>query len=333
MATHRGDRSSAVPVAPFAFVGDGGCTAVLDRAEHLRDDGVALDALWNDARVLLLDADGRALAAADLAPSAPRGAELSRGPGGSGAATFLGLDADGAAWFALDAALVAFDAPGRIDLRSAAATWPAREAGVFAQARAMQAWRARHRFCGACGHALEPRRGGWLAHCGGCGSEHYPRTDPAVIAAVTDGARLLLGRQAAWAPRRWSVLAGFVEPGESLEQTVAREVLEETGVRVRACRYLASQPWPFPGALMLGFVAQAEPDEPRVTGELEEARWFTVDEIRAAQAREAVLDTAADDGGPLLSARISIARWLIEQWLGDADRDRGRAQDEAHRAG
>jgi NAD+ diphosphatase len=332
MAARRGDLSSAAPAAPFAFVGSGGCMSVLDRAEHLREDDAALDALWNDARVLLLDADGRALADADLAPNTPRGRELSRGPGDSGTATFLGLDADGDAWFALDAALVAFDAPARIDLRSAAATWPAHAAGVFAQARAMQAWRARHRFCGACGTALDLRRAGWLAHCGGCGIEHYPRTDPAVIAAVTDGARLLLGRQAAWAPRRWSVLAGFVEPGESLEQTVAREVLEETGVRVRDCRYLASQPWPFPGALMLGFVAQAEPDEPRVTGELEEARWFTVDEVRAAQAREAALDTADDDGGPLLSARISIARWLIEQWLAEADPASGRARTGAGRA-
>lgn len=319
MSTRRGDHASPAPPAPFAFVGDGGCAPVLDRAEHLRGDNDALDAHWNDARVLLLDADGRALAEADFAPCLPRGRELSRGPGGSGAATFLGLDADGAAWFSLESALAAFDAPARIDLRSAAASWPARAAGAFAQARAMQGWRARHRFCGACGTSLDLRRGGWLAHCGGCGIEHYPRTDPAVIAAVTDGTRLLLGRQAGWAPRRWSVLAGFVEPGESLEQTVAREVLEETGVRVRSVRYCASQPWPFPGALMLGFIARAEPDEPRVTGELEDARWFSVDELRDARAREAALDTPGDDGGPLLSARISIARWLIEQWLAGAD--------------
>ena len=113
------------------------------------------------------------------------------------------------------------------------------------------------------------------AHCSQCGAEHYPRTDPAVIVAVSDGTRLLLGRQANWPARRYSVIAGFVEPGESLEQTVAREVLEETGVRVRSCRYLASQPWPFPGSLMLGFVADAEPDDAAVDDELEDARWFT----------------------------------------------------------
>ena len=100
--------------------------------------------------------------------------------------------------------------------------------------------------------------------------------DPAVIVAVSDGERLLLGRQASWPARRYSVIAGFVEPGETLEQTVVREVFEETRVRVRSCRYLGAQPWPFPGALMLGFVADAEPDAPQVDGELEDARWFTV---------------------------------------------------------
>ncbi|MFC0679835.1 NAD(+) diphosphatase [Lysobacter korlensis] len=314
---------SVADVPPFALVGAGGCLSVLDRAEHLRDDRNALDALWPQSRVLLLDADGRALTDAEQAPLAPRGAQLDAGAGAASDAVFLGLDDTGQAWFSLGAELTAFEAPGRIDLRSAAASWPAHEAAVFAQARAMQHWRRRHRYCGGCASELEIKRAGWLGHCAGCGIEHYPRSDPAVIAAVTDGERLLLGRQAGWAPGRWSVLAGFVEPGESLEQTVAREVLEETGVRVRECCYLASQPWPFPGALMLGFVAQAEPDEPHVTGELELARWFTADEIREAQARELRIDEGraelSDRDGPLLSARISIARWLIEQWLVDHD--------------
>ena len=131
-----------------------------------------------------------------------------------------------------------------------------------------------------------------------------------MIVAVSDGERLLLGRQAAWPPRRYSVVAGFVEPGETLEQTVAREVLEETQVRVRHCRYLGSQPWPFPGALMLGFSAVAEPDPPQVDGELEDARWFTFEEIDAALVRD-----GNDDGaGLLLSPSISIARALIEHW-------------------
>ena len=146
---------------------------------------------------------------------------------------------------------------------------------------------------------------------------------PSYLKTVSDGERLLLGRQSTWPARRYSVIAGFVEPGESLEQTVAREVMEETGVHVRSCRYLASQPWPFPGALMLGFIAQADASELRVGDELEDARWFSVDDVRAAQARDTLphpgspmpAAAAADDGGPLLSAPISISRWLIEQWL------------------
>lgn len=304
--------------SPFAFIPTAPGelpAAALDRADRLRGDNSALDRLWADACVLLLDASGRALADADGQPAAPRGAELSRGTGGSGLATFLGLAADGRAWFSLDAELVAYAAPGTLDLRSAAALWPLQEAAVFAQARAMQHWHRRHRFCGACGAEMSVERGGWLRRCGGCGLEHYPRTDPAVIVAVSDGERLLLGRQRDWPPGRHSVIAGFVEPGESLEQAVAREVEEETGLRIRHCRYLASQPWPFPGTLMLGFVAEADPVEPQVGEELEAARWFTADEIREAARREAVGQT--EGAALLLSTPISISRWLIDQWLSD----------------
>ncbi|SDZ23288.1 NAD+ diphosphatase [Lysobacter sp. yr284] len=297
----------------FAFVeADAAWRAALDRADHLRTQPEALSELWPQARIVVLDASGNALADDDDALRAPLGRELSDGPGGPGAAIFLGLDDAGGAWFAIDAELVAFDAPRRVDLRAAAAHWPLLHASVFAQARALQFWRNRNRFCGVCGGAVAFERAGWLGRCGQCGSEHYPRTDPAVIVAVSDGERLLLGRQAAWPPRRFSVIAGFVEPGESLEQTVAREVLEETGVRVRDCRYLGSQPWPFPGALMLGFEARAEAGEPHSSEELEEVRWFTLEEIRAAIARG---ERGADDGeGYLLSPSISISRWLIEHW-------------------
>lgn len=299
--------------APFAFVGEDPCRAGIDRADHLRNDTATLAEHWRRGRVLLLDEQGNALAEADGTLFAPRGASLSEGPGGVGAATFLGLAEDGTAWFSLDAQLASASAPGSCDLRSAAARWPALHAEVFALARAMQAWRRRHRYCGACGNGLSLARAGWVARCETCASEHYPRTDPAIIVAVSDGPRLLLGRQANWPPRRWSVLAGFLEPGESLEQAVVREVREETGVRVRRCRYLASQPWPFPGALMVGFLAEAEPDEPAAGDELDEARWFTAEEVRAAWQRDE--PGGEDDGGPLLSARISIARWLIGQWL------------------
>ena len=297
------------PGAPFAFVGAQAPTAgVLDRADHLRGDADALTALWPQARVLLLDDAGHALAAADRGPCAPTGREISDGPGGVGAAIFLGLQDDGRAWFALDAALVAFEAPQRIDLRSAAAHWPALEAAVFAQARALQHWRTRQRHCGVCGSEVLFVRAGWLGRCSACGAEHYPRTDPAVIVAVSDGERLLLGRQRSWPAHRYSVIAGFVEPGESLEQTVAREVLEETGVRVHACRYLASQPWPFPGALMLGFTADAHPDVPQAGEELEDARWFT-----RAEAAEMVAGTHPE--GINVPVSGAVAYRLIQDWV------------------
>jgi NAD+ diphosphatase len=306
-----------MPASPFAFVEVDACRAALDRADHLRNDAEALTRLWPSARVVLLDDTGLAFADEHRRLLAPTGAQLSDGPGGPGAAVFLGVDEAGTGWFALDAALTAFDAPQRSDLRGAATYWPHFEASVFAQARAVQHWRQRHRHCGVCGGALTYSRGGWLGTCTQCSTEHYPRTDPAVIVAVSDGERLLLGRQSTWPERRYSTIAGFVEPGESLEHTVAREVLEETGVRVKSCRYLGSQPWPFPSSLMLGFVAHAYPDEVRISDELEDARWFTRDEVRAAQAREA--DPSRDDGtGLLVSPRLSIARWLIDGWVDSA---------------
>jgi NAD+ diphosphatase len=291
---------------PFAFI-DG----ALDRADHLRDDADALAALWPQARVLLLDDDGRAFADAAQQLFAATGAELGGVPA---SAVFLGLR-DGAAWFAANASSVDIDAPQRVDLRSAASLWPAFDATAFAQARAVLHWHARHRFCGACGGELEFVRAGWLGRCSRCGSEHYPRTDQAIITAVTDGQRLLLGRQAPWPARRWSVLAGFVEPGESLEQTVAREVLEESGVRVRGSRYLGSQPWPFPSSLMLGFLALAEADAPVASEELEDVRWFSADEVRSGLARDGTIPLRDDEPGILMSPSISISRWLAQQWL------------------
>lgn len=294
--------------APYAFV-----EAPLDRAENLRDDVDALARLWARGRALVIDGEGRARATPEGALLAPLARELADGPGD---ALFLGLRGE-EGWFAVREERLAGPAAGteaeaphaRIDLRSAAAQWPDFEATAFAQARAVLHWRARHRHCGACGGPLEFRRAGWLGWCGACALEHYPRSDPAVIVAVSDGERLLLGRSPGWAPRRYSVLAGFVEPGESLEQTVVREVFEESSVRVLRCRYLASQPWPFPSSLMLGFEAEAGPEEPHCpSDELEDARWFTRDEVGAALRGESGPD------GLLLSPSISISRWLIERW-------------------
>lgn len=293
---------------PFAFL-----DASLDRADALRSDAGALARLWPKAKLIAVDGEGRALAAGD---AGPRWLPADAFEGGLEHALLLGVRGEDA-WFAVDAERVA-DAPGaRTDLRSAAAAWPAFDASLFAQARAMRHWRERHRHCGVCGGELEYLRAGWLGHCTRCGSEHYPRTDPAVIVAISDGERLLLGRQAAWPEHRYSTLAGFVEPGESAEQTIVREVREESGVRVLRSRYLGSQPWPFPGSLMLGFVAEAAPDAPVAGDELEDARWFTRGEVELA------LRGASPPGGLLLSPSISISRWLVERWFAGATVDAG----------
>lgn len=282
--------------------------AGLDRAEHLREDDDALRAHWPRARLLVLDDEGNAhFHGQEDLPEFPRGATLAPVPGG---ASFLGLDDAADAWFATSLASVLSagiaDPPAqRLDLRSAALRWPALPASVFAQARALLHWQQRNRFCGSCGEPLALVRGGFSARCARCAIEHYPRTDPAIIVAVSDGERVLLGRQASWPAGRWSVLAGFMEPGESLEQTVVREVMEEAGVRVRDCQYLGSQPWPFPSALMLGFRASADPQPVAVGAELEDARWFSAPELRELVA----------SGEMKLSPRLSISRWLVDDWM------------------
>lgn len=281
----------------FAFV-----DAPLDRADALRDDPHALARLWHEGVVLAVDGEGRAPCSEDDGPAFARGADVADALPPS--AVFLGSDGRHG-WFAMPSAQPSANG---LDLRSAAAAWPARASTAFAQARAVLHWRDSHRHCAYCATPLSFSRGGWQGDCVGCGRSHYPRSDPAVIVAVSDGPRLLLGRQAAWPPLRYSTLAGFVEPGETLEQTVAREVLEESGVRVQRCRYLASQPWPFPGSLMLGFVAEALPDAPEAREELEDARWFSREQIGAA---------LADDSGACglrLSPPLSISRWLITRW-------------------
>src|SRR5580698_1540931 len=152
------------------------------------------------------------------------------------------------------------------------------EAGLLAYTRALTIWRSRQKFCGVCGYATVPERAGHVIRCTNptCGHEFFPRIDPAIIVLVTDGERALLGRQASWPPGRYSTIAGFVEPGESLEDAVAREVGEETGIEVDAIDYHSSQPWPFPSSLMLGFTAHARTTEIKLRDqELEDAQWFT----------------------------------------------------------
>jgi NAD+ diphosphatase len=190
------------------------------------------------------------------------------------------------------------------ELRPLAPLLEETEASLLAYARALSFWRARHRFCGVCGARNLPTRAGHVMHCSNadCATDVFPRIDPAIIVLVTDGERALLGRQANWPPGRYSTIAGFVEPGESLEDAVRREVAEETGVTAHTIAYHSSQPWPFPASLMLGFVARAEATTPELRdGELEDARWFTREQIRSGTVH--------------LPPRESISRRLIEHWL------------------
>jgi NAD+ diphosphatase len=190
------------------------------------------------------------------------------------------------------------------ELRPLSALLPADEAGLLAYARALSVWRTRTHHCGVCGAPTAPTRGGHCLTCtnSGCAEEFFPRLDPAIIVLVCDGERALLGRQASWPPRRYSTIAGFVEPGESLEDAVAREVEEETGVIITSARYDSSQPWPFPSSLMLGFQARAAPGSAvRVGGELEDARWFTRAQLAAGEA--------------LAPPSHSISWRLISGWL------------------
>jgi len=225
---------------------------------------------------------------------------------GEADAVFLGCR-DGAAVFAVDGGDRDIDAGGDfIDLRAAAGRLRAEHASLLAYAKSLIHWRRAHRRCPACGAPAHSESGGHVLRCGGCGRAQFPRTDPAVIVLVEHAGACLLARQPGWERQRYSVLAGFVEPGESAEQTVVREVREEAGVTVTRLRYHASQPWPFPGSLMLGYFAKARDARIRVDGdELEHARWFTRAEMVRQLERKQLR----------LSPAISISHRLIEHWF------------------
>ncbi len=194
------------------------------------------------------------------------------------------------------------------------------QAGLAVSAVALEEWHRRHTHCSMCGTPTAETRAGWTRTCPKDGSDHFPRTDPAVIMLIHDGDDLaLLGRGHQWEPGRFSTLAGFVEPGESLEAAVAREVYEEVGVGVRDVRYLASQPWPFPASLMLGFVARLDGDPSLHLDpvEMAEAGWFTRAELRAAADWTDDLDVTPDPEHRLraIPPHFSISRHLIDEWL------------------
>lgn len=198
-----------------------------------------------------------------------------------------------------------------LDLRSIAAQGivPPDELGILAEAKALMHWHARHRFCANCGSPTAMSSSGFRRDCAACGAQHFPRTDPVAIMLVARGERCLLGRQSRFVGGMYSCLAGFVEPGETIEDAVRRETFEEAGIRVGAVSYVASQPWPFPANLMIGCRAKALSEDIVVDkSELEDARWFARDEVAA------MLDERHPDGlrGPV---RMAIAHHLIRDWL------------------
>jgi NAD+ diphosphatase len=279
----------------------------LDRAGERRTDESWVAGLLTDPASLAVGvtSDGVLVTAGED----PRLARLPLASFGTAERLLLGIEPGGGALFAVDA--TDLDAPDGVDavgLRDAGALLSQADGGVIAQAMGLVNWHRRHPHCAACGAATEVAEAGYVRRCAECGALHHPRTDPVVIMLVVDGDRALLGRQARWPPGRYSALAGFVEPGETLEEAVAREVREEAGVEVCAVRYASSQPWPFPSSLMLGFFADYAGGEPSVGDqELEDVRWFSREEL--LQARSGSLD------GLGLPPPIAIARRLIDSWL------------------
>jgi NAD+ diphosphatase len=246
----------------------------LDRAANHRADKAWLDAMrrGGKARLIRLNGDRVRLADGHVEFGSPK----------IDSAIFLGLDSAKNAWFAEESGI----ADGT-DLRSIAvgALVPPEELGLLAQARSLLVWHSRRSFCSNCGARTEVQDGGYRRHCPACQMDHFPRTDPVVImVAIHDGA-CLLGRQKSWAPGMYSALAGFMEPGETIEDAARREIFEEAGISIGAVHYIASQPWPFPSSLMIGLLGEAETSDIKLDHqELEDARWFQPAEVRAMLA-------------------------------------------------
>ena len=281
------------------------CGQPLDRADYLRVDPAALAELRGDALLLTLDGlapllDGEGRLAFSPVAATRDDVEL----------VFLGL-LDGRALFG--AVPETGDTAPAYTLRE---MWrmliglPAEELALYGGARSVLDWHARHRFCARCGQPTVLAKGGWQRDCPACGAQHFPRTDPVAIMLIEHEGSLLLARQPRYPPRSYSALAGFIEPGESIEEGVAREAWEEAGVCLRDVRYVASQPWPFPSQLMIGCHALAEARELTIDfTELEDARWFT-----RAQVIEA-MEKGPDSTAFVAPLRQAIAHHLLRWWL------------------
>jgi NAD+ diphosphatase len=303
--------------------------STVDRDESVRTDSARLAKLWATGRLVLVDKMGRT-------PVLAGGTELSTRPttGDLPPEAMLLGELDGVGYWALMtdeklregtvaspdrswglwAGATSEDGEEWHDLRTTGALLSDTDAGLFTTAVGLANWHARAGFCAKCGSPVERVNAGWATRCTGCGREEYPRTDPAVICLVHDaagvnGESVLLARQPIWPPARYSVLAGFVEAGESLEACVAREIREEVGIEVADIRYLGSQPWPFPRSIMVGFTAVAVDRAAALVpaeGEIEDAQWFTRAQVRAALAE--------DQPDLKLPGATSIAYQMITGW-------------------
>ena len=268
-----------------------------DRSAHLRKDDV-----WRGPGVRVLVIGGEHVAT--LGATGIRWVDIDEAPKGEW--IFLGIKDD-----VRYAAVVVDRVPKELEpvsLRVLGPTIAPDEASLAVHAVGIARWHENHRFCAKCGQPSDIAEAGHVRICPACGTHHFPRTDPAVIMLITDGDdRALLGRQPVWPEGRFSTLAGFVEPGESLDDAVRREVMEEVGIQVGEVAYAASQPWPFPSSLMLGFFGQALTSDITVDqNEIAEARWFTREEVTEM--------TASSD--LLLPPNVSISRWLLQKWHG-----------------
>jgi NAD+ diphosphatase len=280
---------------PPGFTGAG-----LDRADHLRLDPERIAAMMADGDARLLALDG-------LDPVLDEAGGLAWAPlAGEGETLFLGLD-QGVPLFA---PLIRTEALGQRawGVFRLLALMSGKDAAIWGAARALNEWHNRHRFCGICGTATAAFRAGWGRKCPGCGAEHFPRVDPVVIMLAEYEDKVLLGRQPQYPEGRYSALAGFVEPGESIEEAVAREILEEAGVAVSGVRYVASQPWPFPGSLMIACIGRAAADAITLdTRELEDAFWCDRAGVKAA--------LAGDPAAPFVAPPpFAIANTLLTRW-------------------
>lgn len=284
---------------PLGFTG-----ARLDRADRLRTDPEAFAGAIADPRATCLLLDG-----IDPVPGSGGGLMWEAlDPADERALLLLGIDDSGAPRFVREAhAGARVDARSRTVMRLLPMLSP-EEAALYGGARSLVDWHARHRFCAVCGSPTELFRGGWGRRCASCGAEHFPRVDPVVIMLAEYDGRVLLGRQPGFPPGFFSALAGFVEPGRSLEEAVARELFEEAGIAVSNVSYVASQPWPFPSSLMIGCRAVArDPALTIDTTELEAAMWVDRAEVRAA--------LAGDMGASFMAPPpLAIARYLLEDW-------------------